>query len=144
MFTTISILSQFCLISKHTCMCICLIANHKQAHMWVAQVWLVENRHKRKHINTHRCNYIIIINSRYAEKGFLNNNNLKLFLLVISIPIIVGFEVDEETRKHLYNACGAANEDIQRNGILKEPHPTYPQISIPSSSVVSPTALFAI
>ena len=53
------------------------------------------------------------------KKAFLIMNNLKRFLLVISISIIVSFEVNEETRKHLYNACWAANEDIQRNGILK-------------------------
>jgi hypothetical protein len=71
-------------------------------------------------------------------------NNLKLFLLVVWISIVVSFEVNEEMRKHLYDACEAANEYIQKNGNLKESQPTYPQISMPLSPVISPTAFFVL
>ena len=72
-------------------------------------------------------------------------NNFKLFLLLlIGISIVVSFEINEETRKHLDDACKAANEYIQRNERPNEPQITYPQTQIPSSSPVSPAAYFVL
>ena len=66
------------------------------------------------------------------------------FLLLVGISIVVGFEINEETRKHLLEACKAANEEIKKNGILKEPQISVPLTPIPSSSAVSPLEYFVL
>ena len=72
-------------------------------------------------------------------------NNFKLFLLLlIGISIVVSFEINEETRKHLDDACKAANEYIQRNERPNEPQIIYPQTPIPSWSPVSPASYFVL
>lgn len=71
-------------------------------------------------------------------------NNWQSFLFLVCIPIIFSFEISEETRNLLEDACNKANEDIQKNGRLNEPQITIPQHPSYSSSIPSPSSAYFI
>ena len=69
-------------------------------------------------------------------------HNFQDLLLILSIPTVVSYEVDQDVWNLFIQACEEANKEIQANGMLRQPQITQPQTLTLSASLIRSPAIF--